>query len=534
MTPRARKILAGLLLGSAVLNGSIMYALLALTEPAGSTVAMGSVLLLLPAVIAAVWMLRWPGPLAVGVVAGVAVVAAMEAGAFGALGFLGAWNPGDAEKVMAGILLLVLPNFAVAVIAVVLAWRAFGRSALGHIAIGTGIALVMDAAAGIAAYVATALIGIGSAVQYGSQNTQLEQAVTHVQACAIRYAEQDAARGYPARIEDMGPSGTACLDKAWLRKASKMNVRYVAEARTASGAVPSFAVYGRTSVINDADIGAAADTSGTLLTSSLTVFNDSLLLPSWPEPALQRVAWLRNCALLGKYSGRSSHLPDRLDELLRIGGPGELASLLDCNRFDGAALPKEPDTFIYEGHRVTYRPERGQDGGVEHFAIEARPVTYGVTGINSYLLRDTGMVHITHSDRAVTTSDPVVPLCRHTDSVNTSRQRCANLSRPRLNLTVTLLHPSEVGRDERFTVYVRDARDTSLAPDSTLWIGFYCQADSAHVAHLSAPPVSRRLEHVCSLPHWDPGKPFPVLLYVRDTLGAVGWRIDSIAVRRTP
>lgn len=120
------------------------------------------------------------------------------------------------------------------------------------------------------------------------------------------------------------------------------------------------------------------------------------------------------------------------------------------------------------------------------------------------------------------------------DSVMTSPRLCANLSRPRLDLTVTLLHPTEVGRDERFTMNARDARDTSLAPDPALWIGFSCEVDSAHVAYMSAPPVGRRMEHQCSLPHRDPDRPYPVLLYVRDTRGAVGWCIDTIAVRPTP
>jgi hypothetical protein len=399
--------------------------------------------------------------------------------------------------------------------------------------IGAGIALVMDTVSGLAAAAASTAIDIGSNLQYGSQNTQLEQAVTHVQSCAIRYADQNPERGYPARIEDMGPGGSTCLDKAWLGKARKMNVRYVAEPRSESGAIPSFAVYGHTSVIDGSDLGASADTSGTTVVSSREG-GDSLELPSWPERSLLRVVWLRNCALLATHSGQSSALPERLEPLLRIGAPGQLALLLGCQQTSDITLPKEPDTFIYEGHRITYRPERGEAGDVEHFAIVARPVTYGVTAINSYQLRDTGTVHVTHSDRAATISDPVVPPCRHADSATTAPRICADLARPRLDLTVTLLHPTEVGRDERFTIYARDARDTVQAPDSALWIGFACQVDSAHVAYLTAPRVSHHLEQLCSLPHWDPAKPYPVLLYVRDTLGAVAWRIDTIAVRATP
>ena len=206
-----------------------------------------------------------------------------------------------------------------------------------------------------------------------------------------------------------------------------MNVRYVAEEGTESGAVPSFAVYGHTSVIDNDDIRASADTSGTLVTSS-GAERGSLVLPSWPEPALQRLASLRNCALLARHLGLSSAVPERLDTLLRTGGPGELALLLDCQRTSDVALPKEPDTFIHEGHRITYRPEPDESGDAAHFAIEARPVTYGVTAINSYLVRDTGMVHITHSDRAATDADPPVPPCRYTDSVTTSPRRCATLS----------------------------------------------------------------------------------------------------------
>ena len=213
MTPRAQRLLAGSLIVTAAFNGWIAYTFMKLDATAVLPVMAAALVLALPAVIAVAWVLWRPGPTAAGVAAGVAIVNALEANAIGSLAFLGAWNPGDARGVMALIAFLVLPNLAAAAIAIVLSLRAFGRPALGHIAIGTGIALGMDMAAGIAAFAASTFIDIGSAVQYLSRNSQLEHAVTHVQSCAIRYAEQQPARGYPQKIEDMGPGGSGCLDK---------------------------------------------------------------------------------------------------------------------------------------------------------------------------------------------------------------------------------------------------------------------------------------------------------------------------------
>ncbi|MEO8622315.1 MAG: hypothetical protein ABI625_14690 [bacterium] len=532
MTSRSGRVIAVLLLTTGLFNSVVAYLFWSEYQSFRLPVIAGTIALALPTVIAAVFVLLRPARQSVSLAAGVSIVSALGALSLGSLTFLGAWNPGDAEGIVKFVAILVLPNLVVAIFVIVLAVREFGMSAPGALVLGFAAAVAMDTACGLLAGVVMTAIGIGANLQYGSRDTRLSHALTHVQACAIEYAEQNPDNGYPATLDDLGPGGLKCLDSKALVEARQMNVRYVAEATTSSGTIPSFAVYGHTSVADGADIRASGDTSGTMSTFSAGEGADTLALPNGIERTMRRIAWLRNCALFDRHRGQPSAFPERMDALLRIGSKrGQLELLMGCQHTSDVSHEGEGDTFIYEGHRLAYRPERSTSGAVEHFAIEARPVTYGVTAVNSYLLRDEGPVYRTRSDRAATPSDAVIPACRYADSVTTTPRNCVELARPRIDPSVALLHPREAGRDESVALYARDARDTSRAPDPTLWIGFSCEADSIHLENITPPPVSHRLDHVCTPWGWDPAKPYPVMLYIRDSLGGISWRIDSIKVR---
>jgi hypothetical protein len=480
----------------------------------------------LPSFVALVWLLWKPGKRAAGLAAGVGVINMLESAAMGSLAFLGAWNPGDGEEVLKFIALLVAPNLIVAIAAIAIALRAFGRAALGDIALGVGLAVAMDIVAGILAVVGSFAVDLAANLQYGERDRALDAAVIHVQSCAIRYAEQNPERGYPAKYEDMGPAGTNCIDE---RRARSMNVRYVADPAV-DGRVTSFGVYGRTSVIDGEDLQASADTGGTVISNETNA--DSIGRPSGTESAVRRIASLRNCALLSRNAGSAAALPARMNELTAISQQlGVHVSFLGCDRYGEVNAVPGAEAFIFEGHQYTYKPELGVDGSVEHFAIEARPRTYGISAVNSYLIRDTGVIHRTLSDRAATTADPVIPACVFRDSVTTWPKKCAQLARPRGSLAVEFLHPDTVWGSDQFQVFVRDAKDTSRAPDPAPWTMVACQADSAQMAYMRVSRLTSRANHWCSPYGYDPARPYPVLLLTRDSLGALAWRVDTIALR---
>ena len=98
-------------------------------------------------------------------------------------------------------------------------------------------------------------------------------------------------------------------------------------------------------------------------------------------------------------------------------------------------------------------------------------------------------------------------------------------------MAVQFLYPDTAWGNDQFRIEVRDAKDSSRAPDSTLWTGVYCQADSAQMTILMIPPLNKRTEKWCSPYGYDPARPYPMVLVTRDSLGALSWLVDTIALR---
>ena len=67
------------------------------------------------------------------------------------------------------------------------------------------------------------------------------------------------------------------------------------------------------------------------------------------------------------------------------------------------------DGWKAAAYRFSYR-EFGPDGA-DNFALSARPLEYAVTGLRSYLMDNTFVVHATSEDRDATASDPVADAC---------------------------------------------------------------------------------------------------------------------------
>jgi len=95
--------------------------------------------------------------------------------------------------------------------------------------------------------------------------------------------------------------------------------------------------------------------------------------------------------------------------------------------------------------------------------VEARPIEYGRTGVNSYAVANTGEVQ-THLDRSATLADPTIPSCRYVDSVAVVETRCAALATPPADFGAAFKHPEAVAPDSSFIVSVRLSGDTSQPP----------------------------------------------------------------------
>jgi hypothetical protein len=523
-------ILYLLVLLTGVFNSVVAYAFMSIGQRFALPQVVAAAALMVPAVISVLWLRFKPGRAALGLAAGLGLVNVLTSMSLAAMFFLGAWNPGDGESALGAMGLLVLPNLIVALVAIVMAFRQFGGRAAGPIAAGFGGALVLDTAAGVLAMILSTMVSMGANFQWGAMDRGIAEAVIHVQACAFQYAERNPEKGYPSTLEEMSAPGSECMDADWVKKAKAMNVRYTADTPEGGGPIRSFGIQAKVTTFDGDNIYASADTGGTYTAFSSSEPRDSIGRPLGNERAMWRLEAVRNCALLSRNIGRSDPFPANMREVWRVGEKRDLdKSFLGCDRFGDVNTAEGLDALTYEGQRITYRVEG------DAFTIEMRPITYGVTAVNSYLVRDTGLVHRTTSDRAATTNDPVIPACEWADSLMVTPTRCVRFARPKLDAgMVAFLHETEAGPRDVVTLRARDPQDSSRGPDPSLWIGLACRVDSAQVEYMSPPRMSRvRLNERCDMSNFDQTKTlYPVLLFFRDSLGAIAWRLDTVTVRR--
>jgi hypothetical protein len=133
---------------------------------------------------------------------------------------------------------------------------------------------------------------------------------------------------------------------------------------------------------------------------------DSTLL-SIDDSPVWKLLQTRECLLRDSASG-ARRLPERL--------VGNRCISFGLNPRAGALTVDVAGAWQKSGpfgtYRVMYDPRRGvRDSSVVAFSMTARPMTYGVDGLRSYLVDDAGIVHWTSDDRDATMHDPVVSPC---------------------------------------------------------------------------------------------------------------------------
>ena len=102
---------------------------------------------------------------------------------------------------------------------------------------------------------------------------------------------------------------------------------------------------------------------------------------------------------------------------------GEARLELDNDWAQTGDFPAELESHVRNaaaaGYLLTYRPERGAAGVCDRFRLEARPLRYGETGLRSYLLDESGVVHATPEPRTARPDDPMADDCELLGSAKT-------------------------------------------------------------------------------------------------------------------
>jgi putative pyrroloquinoline-quinone binding quinoprotein len=234
------------------------------------------------------------------------------------------------------------------------------------------------------------------------------QAARAVQRCAQRYAADHGGR-FPADLASLGPSGTGCLD-----------------ASRASGRAPGWSVRLRggdhlTVVVRERTLpfrayrSYSSDASGVIRTAGYAR-RDATTSDAVIGNVTVELAQLHDCMLHLETSG-AHRLPASLWAMSQW---RSACYVLNSARWrvDGDSNVAEVRTRFNDGHatydevyRYSYLPSFGPDGRVDSATIAARPATYGVTGLRSYLLTTGGEIRATGQDRPATATDPSAAPC---------------------------------------------------------------------------------------------------------------------------
>jgi len=215
--------------------------------------------------------------------------------------------------------------------------------------------------------------------------------------------------GYPASLEQVGPSGTRCLsdDEAGLRDPSDGYVIDYVPGRSADGRITSYLVTGDER---------SPDSEHW---SSYSMDESGLMKYGWAGARLARTTHLY--FPLGR---NPDMLVDCLSRKLGTSSPGEAEAYLRDQCLQYAGTYGDTGSLRAQGHMVHYTFHVDPNGRIEGFDVTVRPITYGVSGVRSYLIvvrKPAGHeralhVHVTAENRPADTSDPSPRDCEiHSD-----------------------------------------------------------------------------------------------------------------------
>ena len=306
--------------------------------------------------------------------------------------------------------------------------------------------------------------------QHLREEVALTSTAVHLQRCAIDYAARHPELGYPPSVIAMGPAGTKCLTKDDVaRTQGDHAVLYVAEPEDAEGRVDGFVVRGSGHPAQYVGTFSVwGDTSGVLARAWGPEAIDETNAPGDGVPV--EMQSIHDCVAAMVADGVS--LPANATRLARefdVGGGGRRWASRGCS---GSAPAIAGDTVRaasyaeQHGYRLAYTPV---DGG---YRIDARPASWGETGLRSYTMRETGPIHYTLENRAATEDDAELPPCPAYDVGDCTPTPLDSLPDARF------LHPARLGRDQPYTLGIRATGDERRFPKRLSW-AFECRVESS-------------------------------------------------------
>lgn len=244
--------------------------------------------------------------------------------------------------------------------------------------------------------------------------------------CAFLYAKSHPDTGFPENAEQMGPAGTACLKQDEAKgRPEGYSLRYVTQKSDNAARLDHFTV--AVQLNNQRQInGALMDEKGIpVFATSQNVQSEMVTAESlsWNTPDMYKSGFITTpvwmlphieaCAAALRDKSASSEYPSMLAEIL----PEKIQPHhSDClNRADVTGLlmrtAAHSNRATGYGYVLDYQPTPGADGKLTHFNVTLRPEHYGIDGIRSYSMDDSGKVHATPEDRPATADDPLALSC---------------------------------------------------------------------------------------------------------------------------
>ncbi len=279
-----------------------------------------------------------------------------------------------------------------------------------------------------------------------------------VQACVVRYAHADSRGSYPGSLRDVNSLVPGCLDPGLAAGGTIDGFRY--------RYTPSDGPTG------NQHFDVVADSIHPVGRTHITFFSDETFIlretdDSNVSPPKGRgyvpssqfnlfVGGIGNYTLLerGRNAWEKSHsnaVPATLNSS-ELHYPKTLVDSQPPGYFPQSSLPHDANSFSDRAYIYRYEKIAGPP---ENFRLSMRPTRYGVTGILSFYVDNTGIVHSTPEDRPATPQDPQSDSCAYgapfsdcaavasTGSVDQSRLFPGS----RLDRRLVVSHPGGLAKD---------------------------------------------------------------------------------------
>ena len=279
-------------------------------------------------------------------------------------------------------------------------------------------------------------------------------------ACADAHHARDPHHDYPATLEALGASGERCLPASVASgKRGDWTFAYTARPSTDDSAA-AFTVRATPSRTSETATMLTIDQHGIIREDWLTGNRTPLFRPD--PPGLDMLLAIRECEHDYRLARRKP--PAGLNVLRAFADSSRLTAVTRCIRLRnlGGRLewaqygrPVAADEWTGKEYHLAFHPRYTGDSSL--VAWEARPVTFGATGVWSYLALSSGAIHGTTESRAATTDDAIIPRCEFGAPPAGSGQ-CVPGSSPPPNATLVV---DSVVDARGFTVRLVDATDST-------------------------------------------------------------------------